>query len=188
MAGELTQYQYYGLVGKGVTQATASLTKGFGDAASLDLQAGGYGLSAESADIQAEQVLLNAEAAANARLENYNISEASNAALTAAMGKTGENTTISDANLEAAEKDMSLMRRKGKMQNISARSVSSSARSAQRQSKIAANASMTQGILGGISSASGAFGSYGMLTGAKVGGSGGTGGSGGKSAGSKGNR
>jgi len=159
----LNNYAYYGLVGQGVASAGTSLVQGFGGAAANELMAGGYAMSAESMELQAEQELINAEAAANVRMEQYNQGEAANVAMTTAMGKTGENSTISDANRNAAEQDVSLMRREGKMRNISARSGASSARSKSKQAEIAADLSMKQGILGGISSAGMALGSYSMM-------------------------
>jgi len=159
----LNNYAYYGLVGQGITQAGASLVQGFGTQTSQQLMAGGYGMSAEAMDIQAEQELLNAEAGANVRMEQYNQSESANVAIMTAMGKTGENTTISDANRYAAEQDASLMRREGKMRNISARSGASSARSKAKQAEIAADAAMMNGIFGAVGSVAGAAGSYSMM-------------------------
>lgn len=165
MADNLTNYQYYGLVGQGVSQISSSLIQGFGTEAAMEVQAGGYGMSAEMLEIQAEQELINAEAQANVRMAQFNQSAAANVAVTTAMGKTGENQTISAANYEAALKDVSLMRREGKVKSISARSGASAQRSAARQSEIAADSAMKQGIFGAIGGAAGAVGSYTMIGG-----------------------
>ena len=165
---ELTSYQYYGLVGQGVSQVSSSLVQGFGAEAALEAQAGGYGMSAEMLDIQAEQELINAEAQANVRMSQFNQSAAANVAITASMGKTGENTTISDANYAAAVKDVSLMKREGRIKSISARSGASAKRSAAKQSKIAAKSAAKQGIFGAISGVSTAVGSYSMLGGSRT--------------------
>lgn len=162
---ELTNYQYYGLVGQGVSQVSSSLIQGFGTQAAMEVQAGGYAMSAEMLEIQAEQELINAEAQANVRMAQFNQSAAGNVAVTAAMGKTGENQTISDANYEAALKDVSLMRREGKVKSISARSGASAQRSAAVQSEIAADSAMKQGIFGAIGGVAGSVGSYSMLGG-----------------------
>lgn len=163
MANESTNYQYWGLIGQGVSQASSALVEGFGKSGVLELQAGGYGMSAEMLEIQSEQELINAEAMANARFEQFNQSAAANVAIMSAMGKTAENTTITDANYEVARKDASLMKREGKLRSISARSGASAARSAARQSKIASKTAMTQGILGAVSSTASAYGFYSMI-------------------------
>lgn len=159
----LNQYQYWGLVGQGTAQVGASLVQGFGGSAANILAAGGYAQSAEMMDIQAQQETINAQAASNVRMEQYNQSEAANVALLSAMGKTGENTTISDANLRAAEEDVDAIKREGKMRNISARSGASAARSKSKQAEIAAEGAMMQGIFGAVGGAAGAVGSYSML-------------------------
>jgi len=165
MAGELTQYQYYGLVGQSVSQMGASLTQGFATKSANTVQAGGYGMSAEATELIGEQELINAEADANARMDQFNLTEAANRAITSAMGKTGENTTVSDANQEAAERDTSLMRRKGRMANLSAKSKAIGLRSAAKQSRIAGDAAAITGVLGGVSSAGFGVGSAGLLVG-----------------------
>lgn len=163
MAGEITNYQYYGLVGQGVAQASSSLIRGFSTAAALSIQAGGYEASAEMLEIQAEQETINAQAQANTRWNQYNTSASANVAVMAAMGKTGENVTIDDASYEAAFKDASLMKTQGKLKNISARSAASAQRSAAKQAEIGRDAAIKIGIAGGVSGAAGAVGSYSML-------------------------
>jgi len=168
MAENLTGYQWYGLVGQTTSQVSSSLIQGFGAAAIGDIEAGSYGASAEMLDVRAEQEIVNAQLQANARMIQFKKTEASNVALLSAMGKTAENTTISDANLEAAFKDASLMKRQGKLKSISAKSGASAARSGAKQSKIAGKAASITGILGAIGSVAGAAGAYSMLGGASA--------------------
>jgi hypothetical protein len=175
MAAELNNYQYYGLVGQSITTAGSSLIEGFGEAAAQTILAGGYGMSAEMMDVQAEQELLNAEIAADARLEQYNQTEAANAAMLSAMGKTAENLTISEASRETVRRDVSLMRSGAKMRNIAARSKASALRSQQKQSEIMAKNAMVQSVTGAVGSLAMAYGTYGMIGGGTGGGTGGTG-------------
>lgn len=165
MAAEINNYMYWGLIGQGVSQATSAVQSGFAGAAQADISAGAYGASAQMLDIQAEQELINADAAANVRMEQYNESAAANAAVTTVMGKTSENTIIDDANLHAAERDISVMKRQAKLSNIGFRSQASAARSAAKQSKIARDSSMITGILGGIQGVAGSAAMYGMISG-----------------------
>ena len=162
---ELTNYQYYGLVGKSVSDISSSITQGYSTSIALNLEAGAYGMSADMLEIQAEQEIINAEAMGNVRMDKFNQSAAANVAMAAAMGKTGENTTIAAANYEAATKDVSLMRREGKMKSLSAKSSASAARSAAKQAEIAADAAKVQGIIGAVSGATMAVGSYSMIGG-----------------------
>lgn len=164
-ASDLNNYQYWGLVGQGVSQATQSVVQGFGASAGLDIQAGAYGMTADMMEIQAEQETINAKMQATSRMEQYNQSAASNIAIVSAMGKTGENTTISDANLRAAEEDVTAIKSQGLMRNISARSGASAQRSAAKQSNIAADAAYKQAIAGAVSGIAGSVASYGMIAG-----------------------
>lgn len=165
MAETANNYIYWGLVGQGVTQATKSLIQGSSTSASLDIQAGAYGMTADMMEIQAEQETINAQMQATSRMEQFNKSAASNVAVMAAMGKTGENTTIADENLQAAEQDVTAIESAGLMRNISARSSASSTRSAKTSSAIAADSAFKQGIAGAVGSIAGAVGSYGMIAG-----------------------
>jgi len=159
----LNQYQYWGLVGQSVSKIGSSIAQGYASSSAHELMSGGYAMSADAMDLQAEQELINAQFSANVRMEKYNQSEAANVAITTAMGKTGENSTISDANRYAAEQDANLMKREGKMRNISARSAASSARSKAKQEEIAADSAYKQGIAGAVGSLGLSIGAFSML-------------------------
>ena len=160
----LNNYQYYGLVGQGFADAASSVSAGIANASAYEIQAGGYAASAEAMDIQAQQELINGEAGANHRMEQYNQSAAANAALIAVMGRT-DSGMVDRVNEHNAKLDASLMRRNAKMRNISARSSAVAKRGAAEQSKIAAKSAEIQGILGGISGIAGAVGSGAMIGG-----------------------
>ena len=160
----ITQYQYYGLIGKGMTEIQGIATQGITQSMQFAIESGGYNMSAEAFDIQAEQELINGEMQANARMDQYNNIAATNNVMKAAMGGTNENDTIDMANLDAAEKDASLMRRSGRMKNISARAQASGARSASRSKKIAMKASQTQALIGAVGSVASSVGAYSMFT------------------------
>ena len=181
----MTNAQYYGLVGKGISDVSSSLIKGFGSEAAYDAQAGGYFISAEGSQIQAEQETINAEAAANARMEMYNKSAASNAALTTVMGKTGEGSVIDDENLRDAQRDVSIMRSQGRMKTISSKSSAAAARVKAKQAEISADAARNAGIFGAVQGIAGMVGSGAMIGGSKSGSKSSGSKSGSKSSGSK---
>ncbi len=158
-------YQYWGLVGKGASEVFSPIVEGYAQSAGLEIQAGGYFMTADSMELQAEQETINATMMATARVEQFNKNEAANIAMGAAMGKTGENTTISDVNREANYQDTQAMKSAGLMRNISARSSASASRSAGRQSKIQAKGARKTAIFSSVLGAAKVAGSAAMIGG-----------------------
>lgn len=173
MAGEMNNYQYWGLVGTAVPRAAqpymqaqstigSSMVSGYGSSAASYvqgdaaasagiIQSAAYDMNAEQLEMQGQQEIINAKFSANARMDEFNQSASTNAAMMAAMGKSGENTTITDANYKAAQSDVADMKRAGLMGDISARSGAAAQRSAGVQAQISADTAYAQSRISGDS-------------------------------------
>lgn len=179
MAGELTNYQYYGLIGKGISGAAASYSQGSAAKTSAmiesvggQLTASGYDATAEAYTLQSEMETIAADAEANARLEALNETLTRNSVANIAMGRTNEGsvTAVENSNVRAANADVSVIKKQGELKSvqsksnaISAKKNASASRSAAKQSTIAGNAAYKQGMIGAVTSLASVGASYGQL-------------------------
>ena len=170
MAGELTNYQWYGLVGKGFASVASDLRAGSLEktssqlsAAGLTMSAGGYDTQAASLNLQAEMERINAEAMSAQRLVEANNVAARNTVTNIAMGKTGEGSAdiIARSNDINAEADVGRIQRGGEIKSIQAKlgaigaeKNASAARSSARSNAIAGKAAFKSGIYSSIGSLS----------------------------------
>lgn len=168
MAGEINNYQWYGLIGQGLSGAASNYTAGSLEktssllaAAGLNMSAGGYDTQAASLNLQAEMERINADAMSAQRLVEANNVAARNTVTNIAMGKTGEGSAdiIARANDINAEADVGRIQRGGEIKSIQAKlgaigaqKNASAARSSARSNEIAGKGAYKMGIYSSIGS------------------------------------
>ena len=180
MAGELTKYQYYGLVGQGIAQVGAGLSRyssessaGTIESMARNISAGGYDTQAEAMELQSQMELIVADAESAKRLEELNDTLAKNTVANIAMGRTGEGSAeaIRRSNVDVAERDVARIERGGKIRSqqakisaVGAKKSASASRSSARQASIASKAASKSAMFGAIGSLATLGAQYGSLT------------------------